>query len=179
MADDDDEPIVIEPRETKQARGGRARAEQPTLEQALVRADDASKLSATVVFNNTTRMLLAKRRANIIIFPQADKEREDWRSRPQQSDPPEIRLLFEFQQVAREAATLDDPAEKLRIRCKALTEMRSVLADIAREVGEGGEQARKILTDNRKHQLEQEKLERDRGVMSPDEIRALARADGA
>lgn len=145
---DDDDPIVIEPDTKRRPRGG-PRATPDERADALARArevaTDPAKARQVIADVNRTRMMTAKRLSNITLFPQDADAANDWRARPQASDPPQISILWQLKEELANSMAIEDPSKRAYARTQLLTKMADVINACTMEAGKASDEWRKIL----------------------------------
>jgi hypothetical protein len=186
---DDDQPVVIMSEKIQpRGRGRPPKSARPEAarEMAVDAATDFTRARQVIRDVNQTRMLIARRMANLNLFPQNEVEAAEWRARPMNSDPPQVRILWQLKAEFDRATCIDDNYQRTQCRTTLLTKMADTINKCQDEAGRASDEWRKILDAQtamdqkrkehaEKMELEHEKLERSQGkTIDIDEINRIA-----
>lgn len=144
----DDEPVVvlsgkIQPRIGKSRGRGRPPEQARALAQDAV--EDFDKARTVIRDVNRNRMLIAKRLANLNLFPQNEVEANEWRAKPMPSDTPQISILWQLKAELTSARDIEDAYQRTQCRTTLLTKMADVINKCTEEAGKASDEWRKIL----------------------------------
>lgn len=154
----DDEIVVIEPRLQRRGRG-KAKPVPGKPSDVIEQTTDLRRARNVIEDVNRYRMLLAKRLSNITLF--VTGHISDWRAMPQESDPPQIQVLWKLRQELDAAAAIDDPYQRTMCRTTLLRAMNETVNKATEEAGEAAEQYRKLMESASKLELERQKQGKD------------------
>ena len=151
---------------------GRPRVRDLTREgaTALARetATDPIKARRVISDVNQNRMMIAKRLANLDLFPVDDVAAAEWRAKKAKSDLVPFQVMFEMRAMLAEASTIDDAYKRVQCKTTLLTKIQESYMALVAEASKASDEWRKILESQvaldqrRKEHSDKMELERDK-----------------